>query len=95
MAIKKDFTIKGNVAVAGAYIKIGSIAEEDNTCSFNVYISKDKVESDAKNYADVIYGYQCPIVYNSIDFRKQCYESLKAREEFSGAVDILEQGQVA
>jgi len=93
MAIRKNYTVKGNITLNDAYIKIGALIEENNKCNYTVYISKNRTESDNKNYADTIYGFGCPIEYNTVDFRKQCYDDLKSREQFIGAIDILEIGQ--
>lgn len=95
MAIKKTITMKGNIEILDAYIKIAKIHEEDNICEYSIYVSKNKEESDKKNYVEIKYGYSCNIQYNTDkDFRKQCYEDLKLREDFIGAIDVLEVGQL-
>ncbi len=78
--------------IENAYLMINRLIGDKNKVTFELEVYKDNTKSflvESKHYSFV------PSVDdNAPNFIKQGYEYLKTLDEFAGAVDILEDGQV-
>lgn len=97
MAIRMKITLASGIEIDDAYLKITNISgNKNNIC---IVLTAYKDASSMQNGLPQIEGYSLvkefvPTLGSSVsDFISQGYNHLKTLPDFSGALDILEEGQ--
>lgn len=96
MAIQINFIAPSGVVATEAYVYIGSLTEESGekiTTQIDIYYSKEnKDNNQLPIYTDVV-SFKPDTTDKANNYRKQGYEYLKTLPNYSGAIDVLEDGQ--
>lgn len=92
MALMKNITLKNDLQVNDAYIRIDTVSgsKDSLNISVNSYVSQDSF-NDGKSYLEQnFYTFMPSVEDNAANFIKQGYEHLKTLPEYAGAIDVLE-----
>lgn len=90
MALMQKVTLKNDIQVDNAYIRIDTVSgsKDSLNISVNSYVSQDAF-NDGKSYLEQNFFTFTPSVEESaVNFIKQAYEYLKSLPEFEYAVDV-------
>lgn len=97
MALQKDIKLKNGLNIDEAYIRIDTVSGYKGSLDIGVnsYVSQ-RIFVDGQEYLEQkIYNFEPSVDDNADNFIKQGYEYLKKLPEYEGAIDILDEGQIA
>lgn len=96
MALQKSYKLNvygQTLNFDNAYFKITNLNGDKNNIYIQVSIFTDNTKNNFIDKHD--YGFVPSVITGASNFIQQGYEYLKTLEEFTGAVDLLDEGQTA